>query len=106
MGEPDGLPSLGLHRVGHDWSNLAAAAAETPLPAFWKGNSHFQFTLCALNSVVVADSSLLSQMQFDFRNIYPYVWFTTSLYGYGYMDKVLNLLKTVTFSFKSLCKGI
>ena len=25
--EPGGLPSLGLHRVKHDWSNLAAAAA-------------------------------------------------------------------------------
>ena len=25
--EPGGLPSLGSHRVGHDWSNLAAAAA-------------------------------------------------------------------------------
>ena len=24
--EPDGLPSLGSHRVGHDWSDLAAAA--------------------------------------------------------------------------------
>ena len=27
MGEPGGLPSLGLHRVGHDWNDLAAAAA-------------------------------------------------------------------------------
>ena len=26
-GESGGLPSMGLHRVGHDWSNLAAAAA-------------------------------------------------------------------------------
>ena len=26
-GEPGGLPSMGLHRVGHDWSELAAAAA-------------------------------------------------------------------------------
>ena len=26
-GEPDGLPSMGSHRVGHDWSDLAAAAA-------------------------------------------------------------------------------
>ena len=26
MGEPGGLPSMGSHRVGHDWSNLAAAA--------------------------------------------------------------------------------
>ena len=25
-GEPHGLPSMGSHRVGHDWSNLAAAA--------------------------------------------------------------------------------
>ena len=26
-GEPGGLPSMGLHRVGHDSSNLAAAEA-------------------------------------------------------------------------------
>ena len=26
-GEPGGLPSMGLHRVGHDRSDLAAAAA-------------------------------------------------------------------------------
>ena len=26
-GEPGGLPSLGSHRVGHDWIDLAAAAA-------------------------------------------------------------------------------
>ena len=28
-GEPDGLPCMGLHRVGHDWSDLAAAAEVT-----------------------------------------------------------------------------
>ena len=27
MGEPDGLPSVGSHKVRHDWSDLAAAAA-------------------------------------------------------------------------------
>ena len=27
-GELGGLPSMGSHRVGHDWSDLAAAAAE------------------------------------------------------------------------------
>ena len=26
MGEPGGLPSMGSHRVRHDWSNLKAAA--------------------------------------------------------------------------------
>ena len=29
MGEPGGLPSMGSHRVGHDWSHLAAAADST-----------------------------------------------------------------------------
>ena len=28
-GEPGGLPSVGPHRVGHDWSDLAAAAAHS-----------------------------------------------------------------------------
>ena len=31
MGEPGGLPSMGLHRVRHNWSDLAAAAAESLL---------------------------------------------------------------------------
>ena len=30
-GEPGGLPSLGLHGVGHDWSDLAAAAVRVLL---------------------------------------------------------------------------
>ena len=30
MGEPGGLPSMGLHRVGHDGSGLAAAAFNKP----------------------------------------------------------------------------
>ena len=39
MGESDGLPSMGSHRVGHDWSHLAAAAAASPvllLKVHWK----------------------------------------------------------------------
>ena len=28
IGEPGGLPSMGSHRVRHDWSDLAAAAAD------------------------------------------------------------------------------
>ena len=47
-GEPGRLPSMGSHRVGHDWSDLAAAAAgisltrgnrfpiKITLPTFWK----------------------------------------------------------------------
>ena len=32
--EPGGLPSMGSHRVGHCWSDLAAAAADHSLYAF------------------------------------------------------------------------
>ena len=55
MGEPDGLPSMGSHRVGHDRSDLAAAAVllnseglvglispEVPLLAMWMAT----FLLC------------------------------------------------------------
>ena len=31
-GEPGGLPSIGSHRVGYNWSNLAAAAAAAAFP--------------------------------------------------------------------------
>ena len=33
MGEPGGLPSVGSHRVGHNWSDLAAAA-----DVYWRGD--------------------------------------------------------------------
>ena len=35
MGEPGGLPSMGSHRVGHNWSDLAAAAALLPA-LYWE----------------------------------------------------------------------
>ena len=41
-GEPGGLPSVRLHRVGHDWSDLAAAVKEgmhMPLPPHWTTRS-------------------------------------------------------------------
>ena len=33
-GKPGGLPSMGLHRVGHDWSDLAAAEDSKEIFAF------------------------------------------------------------------------
>ena len=58
MGEPGGLPPMGSHRVRHDRSDLAAAAAAAAGIHFpWKavtsvyivtqiqGNSHWDFSL-------------------------------------------------------------
>ena len=36
MVEPGGLPSMGSHRVGHDWSDLAAAAAAAECRQSWE----------------------------------------------------------------------
>ena len=35
MAEPGGLPSTALHRVGHDWSDLAVAAEESRMQHPW-----------------------------------------------------------------------
>ena len=44
-GEPGGLPSMGSCRVGHDWSDLAAAAAEWLASQFEGHGSHFWQTI-------------------------------------------------------------
>ena len=36
-GKPGGLPSRGSHRVGHNWSDFAAAAAASPYNLIQKG---------------------------------------------------------------------
>ena len=39
MGDPGELPSMGLHRVGHNWSDLAAAAETTATLCFSEASS-------------------------------------------------------------------
>ena len=45
MGEPVGLPFMGSHRVGHDWSDLAAAAVDCKevKPVKPRGNQSWLF---------------------------------------------------------------
>ena len=50
--EPGGLPSMGLHRVGHDWSDLAAAAA-----VFSQGKRHFVETLKISKRQLIGEGS-------------------------------------------------
>ena len=46
MGEPGGLPSMGSHRVGRDWSDLAAAAATAVVNV-----TVFQLSITTLNFI-------------------------------------------------------
>ena len=52
MEEPGGLPSMGLHRVGQDWGDLAAAAAAAAADGeeffwqdFWKIRTDMKITV-------------------------------------------------------------
>ena len=47
--EPGGLPSMGSHRVRHDWSSLAAAAAVYICQCYFLGLS---FSLCVYKSIL------------------------------------------------------
>ena len=55
-GEPGGLPSMGSHRVGHDWSDLAAAVAVTYLPNMDEKTlelTYFKNSMCACVCVLL-----------------------------------------------------
>ena len=64
MGEPGGLPSLGSHRVGHDWGDLAAAAATLECLVFKGEESTWQ---CGRPPPGVAQPRL--QLHFHFMSL-------------------------------------
>ena len=45
-GEPGGPPSMGSHRVGHDWSNLAAATFSDTVSPFLVSVALYQDDIC------------------------------------------------------------
>ena len=60
-GEPGGLPSMGLHRVGHDWSALAAAAVRGQtdimcLQMHWVYIRRLTFAKSALNNLNIRET--------------------------------------------------
>ena len=55
MEEPGRLPSMGLHRVGHDWSDLTAAAAFLP-----RGKHLLISWLQSLSTVILKPKKIIS----------------------------------------------
>ena len=55
-GEPGGLPSVGSHRVGHDRSDLAVAAA------FWLVWGKYLIVALIRTSLIINGASLVAQM--------------------------------------------
>ena len=55
MGEPGGLLSMGSHRVRHNWSNLAAAAATPRLRPCCECTNRSLICLCACRKSIYHD---------------------------------------------------
>ena len=64
MREPGGLPSMGSHRVGHDWSDLAAAAAA------WCYGDYLPMVIISIESFLNV-VELLDLFFFGFWNLNP-----------------------------------
>ena len=75
--EPSGLPSMGSHRVGHDWSDLAAASKEIPgLISFrmgWLDLLAVQGTLKSLLQHHSSEASIFRRSAFTVQLSHPYM---------------------------------
>ena len=85
--EPDGLPSMGSHRVGHDRSDLAAVTTTVKkqnktkqnkiLMDFWRVNLMYKFIFELIPCLLYQDTDLKKKKtQFPF---YPYLIYHNSV---------------------------
>ena len=81
MGEPGGLLSMGLHRVRHDWSDLAvAAAAISTGPKFW---NTFPYS--------VSRNCLFSALKINLQEIDSVFFFNVSEFRGKHPDFIIAL---------------
>ena len=71
MGEPGGLPYMGSQRVGHDWSDLAAAAAlsrnfpVTLVSTYYLPCTYLFLSLCSLRDLQIISFNLYNDSEID-----------------------------------------
>ena len=70
MGEPGGLLSMGSHRVGHDWSDLAVAAAALERP-LCKSECHLSYCDDSKIQPGIIISSFFPLFGMDINKYYP-----------------------------------
>ena len=100
-GDPGGLPPMGPHRVGHDWSDLAAAAA-----VYF--SFQLQYSLALFGSSLYIFNSLLNfslcSSIFHLSSLSSFITITlNSLLGRLFIATLFNCaLSFGTYSFNSL----
>ena len=107
--EPDRLPSLGSHRVGHDWSNLAAAAAMKlqrrqwhPTPLLLPGKPHGRRSLVGCSPWGRKESDTTEGLHFHFHffsNMYFCPFVILYVEFFLNMSKVTSILHFCTLIY-------
>ena len=98
MGKPGGLPSMGFHRVGHDWSDLAAAAAFPSILVHW-------FLRCwclILPSVAWLHQFIVIPGSNNIPGSYAVLFFTASKFTFSNRhrhDNIISALAQLLHSF-------
>ena len=94
IGEPGGLPSMGSRRVGHDWSDSAAAVAATTaliaylLPSSFPASVKFMFLFCFFHTLplIFFPFTLLSILDCISLSVYEFLPFFYSIEpGYAHL---------------------
>ena len=65
MGQPGGLPSMGSHRVGHDWGDLAAAAA---------GKCYITFLRYKISWLLPCQLKFMTSSYCCYKNTWGFQW--------------------------------
>ena len=114
MGKPGGLPSIGSHRIGHDWSNLAAAAYIKYITnrnlQFSTGNSsqysvmtymgieakNKSICICiCINDLLCCIAGTNTTLQINYIHyIYIYIYICICIYIYTHIYIPTKLIKT------------
>ena len=94
MGKPGGLPSMGLHRVGHDWSDLAAAAAAQA------------YSVSPVNSLIERISVVQNGYSLGYA---PFFFFPASHFNLTFLAPLIlchGLISSIHNLNSNLCLGV
>jgi len=94
MEKPGGLRSVGLHRVGHDWSNLAAAAAR-----FFIWTIYIYIYISLKMSI---EKLIVICLIIHFVHFYPWLYIFLLFIGTLFL-RLLMLLLSFILQFFSFC---
>ena len=59
-GEPGGLPSMGSHRVGHDWSDSSSGSSNAFIRIFSTISNYFVFQIKIFTTLLIVMSTAMS----------------------------------------------